>query len=168
MLNPKVDRNVQIVLIVLIHSSLIDYKTYLPYCDSKILEIKNPPEWLLDLAMNSNAYDNGSNKYFYIEDKEFFHNLEFSDLILSCYYIGYKVGLWDWKHFLFQSGCYSDAFSCKWYCDDFFYPLNDYQINGYNLNQKVLEAKFLKDFKEEISFMNKYYKYFKQFYKGDY
>lgn len=171
MINPKVDYNTQILLILLIHSKLIDYRTYLPYCDTKILEIENPPTWLLDLSMNSDAYNynDGSHICCYIEDTQFFNNLEFSNLMLACYYIGYIYHLWDWSYFLFQSGCYSDGFgNCKWSCDDFFYPLNDFNQKGFNSKQKSLERKFLKDFQEEVSFMEEYYNYFKGFYREKY
>ncbi|MGN1412512.1 MAG: hypothetical protein ACI4WH_08425 [Oscillospiraceae bacterium] len=121
------------------------------------------------MAINSNAYNDNSHVSCYIEDKEFFHNLKFEDLILSCYYVGYEVGLWDWSHFLLQSGYYSDSYwSCKWSCEDFFYPLEDYKKYGFDTKQQLLEKKFLKDFQKEVSFIAEYYNYFKNFYDKDY
>lgn len=97
--------------------------------------------------MNSNAYNDGSNINCSIDDTEFFHNLKFEDLILSWYYIGYKIGLWDWLHFLFQSRHYADSYwNRKWQCNNFFYSLNDYDKHGYNAKQQSLEKKIFKRF----------------------
>lgn len=160
-----VDRTLKTILIAMINSTLIDYKTYLPYCDSKILELDKPPDWLLNLAMNSNAYNDG---FYCVPTKEYpiLKDFDFSDLMVACYYLKYRYKKIYWDRFLILSGNYLDGFSGKFYCDDFYILLNKFNDNNTILSQQEVYINYM--FEKEISFMDSYYRYFQAFYNENY
>lgn len=99
------------------------------FCDDIIMEMDNPPYWILELSSVKYIPDAVTilNNYAFSEPFEEL-SMDLDDFYIGSLYIRYERREISWATFLEKAGNYADNYQwCKKDCEYFYYMLNDYE-----------------------------------------
>lgn len=152
------DNESGLVVRELIESKLITYKYYIPWCDSVITTLDNPPCWILELAFVKYRGD-AISKISKCLSSESLSNCDWemlTNLRIACLYQRYKRRELSWATFLLETGMYADGRSAvRKECEYFYELLNQYEdsyfLESLELKQSMEVYKIFEDLIVEVN-----------------
>ncbi|HYV37799.1 MAG TPA: hypothetical protein VE988_19090 [Gemmataceae bacterium] len=127
-------------LAIMVESRLINYKHYFLWADKLIMQSKDAPGWICNLATIKYCGDavKAINTFVYSEPFEQLDQHEAVDEHVACLFLRYRRAELSWATFLEQAGALTDAANGRRFCEYFYEMLNKLEENEFS---KRVEAK---------------------------
>lgn len=155
-------------LATMIQSELICYKHYYPWADELILELHQPPAWLLQLALTKHYRHAAELLQTYVNSPPFeeMPSVQCSDEFVACLFLRYLSREISLATFFSDAGMWTDSNGGSFCCEYFYEQLNKLEDCEYSIEVEQRLCLEIEDtFADAHATISPFYEYFRAYFR---